>query len=574
MQDIKVKEQSLKEILTSIVDDPSIPETKKIDVIIHLTSLTCAVVAVQPIPFADLFILSPIQVVMVIAMSRVLGNPVGKNGAGEIVASIAGVVGWGVLAQQAVLGLYKTVIPFMGGFTTIPLVYGATMGLGYGAKTILEARKNDQSISDQEIKRIQREAKEEAKTNNWEFNNIIEELNQWKNKAKKYQQYCEKLEKQQKEYEHLIIQNKYIFQEYQSLQNKLGKIEQLETEIEDYRIKINQVTQEKDNLKIKLNKAYNARLELEEKLKNTHDLKIKLELEAELKKRIEAEQFTQFYLDEALKLEDNLRNLQRDNEVNVEKLKAKDIEIQEIEKQLNNLNQKRCETLKERFSYCYSSLVINDKILTQILKLDSLEINLLERQFGLLENTLDKVTFSKTINYRGVNVQEIDCNCDLKLYVKIENNRIFISKIGYGEWNIICSERILDYCSKLNEKNKIKLAIAVNHLEEKGVNLAYPDSSKIKGTNFNLRELRVINNSNEAIRIFYTFTMKKMPILLWGGNKHNYDSDDWYKKHIKIAEKEYINYLNNPDNVSYFDDFWSNMSLSARQEAMSQFMIL
>lgn len=574
MQDIKVREQSLNEILTSIVNDPSIPETKKIDVIIHLTSLSCAVVAVQPIPFADLFILSPIQVVMVIAMSRVLGNPVGKNGAGEIVASIAGVVGWGVLAQQAVLGLYKTVIPFMGGFTTLPLVYGATMGLGYGAKTILEARKNDQYISDQEIKRIQKEAREEAKTNNWEFNKIIGELNQWKNKAQKYQQYCEKLEKQQKEYEHLIIQNKYLFQQYQSLQNKLGKIEQLETEIENYRLKINQVTQEKNNLTIKLNKTYNARVELEKTLKNTDDLKIKLELEAELNKRIEAEQFTQFYLDEAVKLENNLRNLQSENEVNVEKLKAKDIEIQEIEKQLDNLNQKRSDTLKERFSYCYSSLIISDKILTQILKLDSEEINLLERQFGLLENTLDKVTFSKTINYRGVNVQEIDCNCDIKLYVKIENNRIFIVKIGYREWNIICSEKFLNYFSQLDEKNQIKISIVINYLEEKGVNLGADNSSKIKGTNFNLRELRPINSNNEAIRIFYTFTPKRMPILLCGGDKDNCNLITWYKQQIKIAEKEYINYLNNPNNVLSFDDFWSDMSLSARQEAMSQFMVL
>lgn len=214
-KEIQKKEQSLNELLNSIIEDPSIPETKKLDVIIHLTALTCAVVAVQPIPFADLFILSPIQVVMVIAMSRVLGNPVGKNGAGEIIASIVGVVGWGVLAQQVVLGLYKTVIP---------LVYGATTGLGYGAKAILEARKNDQKITDAEIKKIQEQAAKQAKEKNsftavfrlmnhnsyckdramqpsplegvvypikkrCNINTILDELKEWKNKASQYQQY-------------------------------------------------------------------------------------------------------------------------------------------------------------------------------------------------------------------------------------------------------------------------------------------------------------------------------------------------------------------------------------------------
>ncbi|WP_373480362.1 type II toxin-antitoxin system RelE/ParE family toxin [Geminocystis sp.] len=161
----------------------------------------------------------------------------------------------------------------------------------------------------------------------------------------------------------------------------------------------------------------------------------------------------------------------------------------------------------------------------------------MERQFGLLENTLDKVTFSKTINYRGVNVQEIDCNCDIKLYVKIENNRIFIIKIGYREWNIICSEKFLNYFSQLDEKSQIKISIVINYLEEKGVNLGAENSSKIKGTNFNLRELRPINSNNEAIRIFYTFTPKRMPILLGGGNKDNCNPITWYKQQIKYSRK-------------------------------------
>ena len=39
----------------------------------------------------------------------------------EILTSLIGIVGWGTLAQHTILGLYKTVLPFMGAITTIPL---------------------------------------------------------------------------------------------------------------------------------------------------------------------------------------------------------------------------------------------------------------------------------------------------------------------------------------------------------------------------------------------------------------------------------------------------------------------
>lgn len=74
-QDINAKSQSLWQTLDALIKDPSIPEQNKLNIIIHLTALTCALVAVQPIPFADLFILSPIQVVMVIALSQYLSVP-------------------------------------------------------------------------------------------------------------------------------------------------------------------------------------------------------------------------------------------------------------------------------------------------------------------------------------------------------------------------------------------------------------------------------------------------------------------------------------------------------------------
>jgi uncharacterized protein (DUF697 family) len=133
--------------------------------------------------------LSPIQVVMVWEMSRVMGRPVGKQGAGEIVASIFGVVGWGLFFQQAILGLYKSLMPFMGGFTTIPLVYAATYALGQAAREVLEARRRDQELSRRELRAIARKAAATARKErrDWSLDALRSEIQEWKARADEYE---------------------------------------------------------------------------------------------------------------------------------------------------------------------------------------------------------------------------------------------------------------------------------------------------------------------------------------------------------------------------------------------------
>jgi uncharacterized protein (DUF697 family)/nucleoid DNA-binding protein len=160
---IKSEKRKLTFLLDNIVEDPSIPQEKKIALIIHSTALLCAIVAVQPIPFADLFVLSPIQLVMVTYLNKAIGNPYKNSEMKEIVSSLLGIVGWGVIAQQLILGDYKTFLPFIAGVTTIPLVYGATYALGKGAVILIESKKRDRTVSDEEIKRVVQAAKEEAK---------------------------------------------------------------------------------------------------------------------------------------------------------------------------------------------------------------------------------------------------------------------------------------------------------------------------------------------------------------------------------------------------------------------------
>jgi hypothetical protein len=85
--------------LTAIENRDDLTQAQKISQIIHIFSAICAGVAVQPIPFADIFLLTPIQAYMGVRLSAVMGQPLSERESTEIIKEIAGVVGLGLLAQ-------------------------------------------------------------------------------------------------------------------------------------------------------------------------------------------------------------------------------------------------------------------------------------------------------------------------------------------------------------------------------------------------------------------------------------------------------------------------------------------
>lgn len=188
---------NLKKIVDSFVQDPSIDRDMKATLVIHVTSLVCAIVAVQPIPFADIFVLSPIQLVMVTALNSILGNPFEKSSLKELLTSLLGVIGWGTLAQHVILGLYKTVLPFLGGFTTIPLVYGATFALGTGARIMISARKDDQTVSDAELKAAMEKARKEATESHkkMSISEAMDQISKMASNADEYDSYKKELKR-------------------------------------------------------------------------------------------------------------------------------------------------------------------------------------------------------------------------------------------------------------------------------------------------------------------------------------------------------------------------------------------
>lgn len=150
--------------LTDIEKRDDLSADEKATRVIHIFSATCAGAAAQPIPFADIFILTPIQAYMAERLAAVRGVPMSQASITEILTDLAKVIGLGMLAQQAALGLYKVGLPFLAGFTTIPLVYGLTYAIGKVLDYLVIQRAKGRKVSAAEIRDVWSKAKAEGKS--------------------------------------------------------------------------------------------------------------------------------------------------------------------------------------------------------------------------------------------------------------------------------------------------------------------------------------------------------------------------------------------------------------------------
>lgn len=131
--------------------------------IIHLFCATCSAIAIQPLPFADTFILTPLQAYMASRLASIHGISVTKASVWENVTDLGKVLGLGFLAQNIALGAYKMGLPGLAGFTTIPLVYGFTYAIGQLLNEMyLRRSKNKDKMTSKEMKEMWKEMKKEG----------------------------------------------------------------------------------------------------------------------------------------------------------------------------------------------------------------------------------------------------------------------------------------------------------------------------------------------------------------------------------------------------------------------------
>lgn len=151
---LETLKKKLNDELLNIEHRDDLSTDQKIARIVTLFSATCAAVAVQPIPFADYFTLTPLQAWMGERLSAIRGMPLTGEGAGQLLKELAGVCGLGLVGQQFVLGCYKTFVPFLGGVTTVPLVFGATYAIGHVMDAYLVAKARGQRMDPAQLRAL------------------------------------------------------------------------------------------------------------------------------------------------------------------------------------------------------------------------------------------------------------------------------------------------------------------------------------------------------------------------------------------------------------------------------------
>lgn len=141
---------------TDITDD------EKISRIIVIFSSVCAGVAVQPIPFADIFILTPLQAFMGTRISAIRGLRLSEKEASDIIKEIMGVVGAGMIAQQLGIAAAKIFFPIFGGVATILVVFGLTYAMGKVMDLYFVNKAQGRKLSPEQLKRAWSKAKKEG----------------------------------------------------------------------------------------------------------------------------------------------------------------------------------------------------------------------------------------------------------------------------------------------------------------------------------------------------------------------------------------------------------------------------
>lgn len=117
---------TIRRVMAGSYEDAS-PEEKNgaIRDVIQVCSVAAGAIAIQPIPFLDIALISPIQIAMVQAIGKVHGYKLDQKSVVEMLTSFGASI-----AAQAVIATAVKFIPFAGWAISMAMTYALTYAIG------------------------------------------------------------------------------------------------------------------------------------------------------------------------------------------------------------------------------------------------------------------------------------------------------------------------------------------------------------------------------------------------------------------------------------------------------------
>ncbi|WP_019585951.1 YcjF family protein [Deinococcus apachensis] len=143
--------------------DPDLSPEENAEEVIRSAALLSGAIAVEPVPFADILLITPVQAKMVLHIGKIYGFDITPDRAREIVQELGATVAYGLVARQVMRGVAKLALPVIGGLITAPAVYGWTFALGRVAQNYFERKRQGLPVAKQEQVKVIQEAKGQAR---------------------------------------------------------------------------------------------------------------------------------------------------------------------------------------------------------------------------------------------------------------------------------------------------------------------------------------------------------------------------------------------------------------------------
>ena len=143
--------------------DPALSQEENVEEVVKSAALLSGAIAVEPIPFADILLITPVQAKMVLHIGKIYGFEVSGARAAEIARELGATLAYGFAARQVMRGVAKLALPLIGGLITAPAVYGWTFALGRVAQQYFERKRAGLPATRQEQVQVIQEAKAQSR---------------------------------------------------------------------------------------------------------------------------------------------------------------------------------------------------------------------------------------------------------------------------------------------------------------------------------------------------------------------------------------------------------------------------